>query len=204
MILSPRRIHTLWFPPQTYTHPLISTPFSLFFHHLTFINEFFSYINCGLALIELLLSLLALITTLGFGLVYYREMKRSKVEILELVPAMEDFVWQQDGEWKMDERLVKVFDMLGSRIAQSGKMALMQQMGADAKNVKAVDKAIGADMMDASGIGGILDVLGLSNVKRQLIKNPKTMAIVAQRIAPMIQNMNNGGSRGQDSYRGKY
>lgn len=135
------------------------------------------------------------------GVSFYsiREIRRSRALITENIPSLDDFVFQEDGEWVMDARLGKLIDALGSRIAQSGKMSILQGLGADAKNVKAVDKAIGMDMMDASGIGGILDILGLSNVKQILIKNPRSMAIVAQRIAPFMQNLNMGGAQGQKS-----
>lgn len=130
------------------------------------------------------------------GVSFYsiREIRRSRALITESLPSFDDFVFEKDGEWVMDARLGKLIDALGSRIAQSGKMSILQGLGADAKNVKAVDKAIGMDMMDASGIGGILDILGLSHVKQILIKNPRSMAIVGQRIAPFLQNMNLGGA----------
>lgn len=136
------------------------------------------------------------------GVSFYsiREIRRSRALITDNLPSLDDFIFQKDGEWKMDERIVKVFDMLGSRIAQSMRMNLLQGMGADAKNVKAVDKAIGLDFMDSSGIGGILDLLGMSNTKMQLAKNPKTLQLIMQRIAPMLQNMklgqNNPGQSG--------
>ena len=150
---------------------------------------FFSIISGELRLLSVLLSLAGLLLMAGVSFYSIREIRRSRTLITESLPSFDDFVFQKDGEWVMDARLGKLIDALGSRIAQSGKMSILQGLGADAKNVKRLDKAAGTDLLDASGFGGILDILGLSNVKRELIKNPKLIAVAAQRFGPMIQNM---------------
>jgi len=111
------------------------------------------------------------------------------------------------GEWRVDERIGQLCDFIGSRLALSMRQAAFQQMGVDSKLQKGVDKAIGADLLDGSGIGGILDILGMGETKQMLAKNPKTLGIILQRVAPLLNQYlgkNPGSGESSSHFRSKY
>lgn len=156
-----------------------------------------------MTLLSTLLSLSALVCSLIIAVIGIREMRQARRSI----PSFDDYIWQENGEWRIDERIGKMLDYVGSRFALSTRQALFQQMGVDAKLQKHVDKAISLDFMDTSGIGGILDLLGMGNTKQILAKNPRTLGIILQRVAPFLgQWMKNqhgspaGGASSRDPF----
>lgn len=142
---------------------------------------------------ESLLSFAVAISSIIVALYAIYQMRGMKSSIHDLIPSLDDWVWEEEGEWKMDARLGKLIDGVGSRLALSMRQSMFQKMGVDAKLQKGVDKAIGLDFMDSTGIGGILDMLGMGNTKQILARNPKTLQIILQRIAPFIGQLGKGG-----------
>lgn len=113
------------------------------------------------------------------------------------IPSLDDYIRQENGEWFIEERLGKMLDLLGSRFALSMRQSMFQSMGVDAKLQKGVDKAIGMDMLNGSGIGGLLDLIGMSNTKSMLAKNPKTLGLILQRVAPMLNQFLNAQGKSE-------
>ena len=75
---------------------------------------------------------------------------------------------------------------IGEGLALSMRNSLAGQISGDVRLGKAVDKAVGMDALDQSGIGGILDIIGAGHTKALLAKNPQTLALVLQRFGPII------------------
>lgn len=119
--------------------------------------------------------------------------------------GLDQYVWQEEnGEWRMDERIGKLIDFVGSRFALSVRQSMFQAMGVDQKLQKGVDKAFALDLMDNTGIGGILELLGMRNVKSILARNPKTLTMVLERAEPLISKfMKNQGQQFNQSQGGK-
>jgi len=118
-----------------------------------------------------------------------------------MIPDFNDFIKEENGEWMLEPRIAKIIDVLGSRMAHSLRQAMFQSMGVDAKLGKGVDKAIGLDILNESGIGGLLDLVGMSETKKMLARNPKTMGMILQRVGPLLGQLslgknNSGGSSG--------
>lgn len=75
---------------------------------------------------------------------------------------------------------------IGEGLALSMRNSFAGQISGDVRLNKAVDKAVGMDTLDATGIGGILDMIGAGNTKQLLAKNPQTLALILQRFGPLI------------------
>lgn len=69
--------------------------------------------------------------------------------------GLDQYIFEENGEWQLDARIGKLIDLVGSRIALSLRQSMFQQMGVDAKLQKGVDKAVGLDVLNGSGIGGV-------------------------------------------------
>ena len=126
-------------------------------------------------------------------------MRQFRADVHEMLPNLDDFIAKEGDQWMVDERLGKLIDALGSRMALSMRQSFFQSQGVDAKLRKSVDKAFATDLMDGSGIGGILEIAGLENVANILKKNPKTLNMILQRAGPLLQSFtgqkNNSGSK---------
>lgn len=129
------------------------------------------------------------------GVSFYsiREIKRSRALITENLPSLDDFVFEEDGQWVMDARLGKLIDAFGSRIAQSLKMSLLQGLGAQAKIDKGMKGAMAADIVENKMpiLNLIGDFLGF-NTKKYISKHPEALA----QLMPLLQNMTSGKGRG--------
>ena len=82
----------------------------------------------------------------------------------------------QEGNIVVDERIVHVVDLLGSRLFQSAKMSALQGLSVDSKTEKGLLGALGLDivedklpLLEAAG-----DYLGF-NTKAYIKKNPKAI-----------------------------
>lgn len=75
---------------------------------------------------------------------------------------------------------------IGEGLALSMRNSLAGSISGDVRLNKAVDRAVGMDALDQSGIGGILDIIGAGETKKLLAKNPQTMALILQRFGPLI------------------
>lgn len=146
------------------------------------------------------MTLLSLFVCLGVSSYGIYEMRKARSSI----PSFDQFVWQEGEEWVIDARLGKLIEAVGSRMALSMRQSFFQAQGVEAKLTKNVDKAIGLDIMDTTGIGGILDLLGMGNTKNMLAKNPRTLGLIVQRVAPLLQNVNFGGASQGNQEMGKY
>ena len=146
-------------------------------------------------MIELILTVASTISLILSSLYAIREIKRAKASI----PSLDDFI-EQDGEtWMVDERLGKLIDALGSRMALSMRQSFFQQQGVAAKLEKNVKKAFSQDLMDQSGIGGILDLAGFSNVKKQLVNNPQTLEQIMRIAGPYLARLQGGQNAGANN-----
>ena len=141
------------------------------------------------------IALIAIAVDLGVAVYFAKRAKLSSVieKVEEYLDnwhnagGLDQYIWQEEsGEWKCDERIGVAIDFIGSRLAHSLRQAMFQQMGVDAKLQKGVDRALSSDLLDQSGIGGFLDLVGLSHTKRMLTNNPKTLGLVLERIAPFL------------------
>jgi len=155
--------------------------------------------------IEVILSLSALISSLCFGLYALRQMKQARASI----PSLSDFIHKdKEGNVVMREDLVMVIDGFGSRIAKSLKMSLLQGLGAEAKIEKGLKSAITQDVLDnkAPLLGMALDMMGI-NTKQYIAKHPEAIGQLAQIAAPYMKNLNlgqlmKGNSPGHVSHQG--
>ena len=137
---------------------------------------------------EQILTIVATFGALATSLYAVWQMRKFR----DMMPSFEDVIWEENGEWHVREDISKLIDAFGSRFALSMRQSFFQAQGVDAKLSKNVDKAFSLDLMDSSGIGGVLDVLGFSNVKQMLAKNPRTLQMILSRVAPLLQNFGQG------------
>lgn len=164
-------------------------------------------IKRGLSLIELVLTVAFLALVIDLGVAVYFAKRAKLAHIIEKVEeyldnwknagGLDQYIWQEDGEWKCDERIGVAIDFVGSRLAHSLRQAMFQQMGVDRKLEKHVDKALSLDMLDNSGIGGILELLGMGNTKKILANNPKTLGLILQRVSPLLGKYLQGQGQAQ-------
>lgn len=111
--------------------------------------------------------------------------------------GLDQYVFQDEsGQWQMDARIGQIVDFVGSRIALSMRQAFYQQMGVNRKLEKHVDQALAGDIMNGSGIGGILDLLGMHDTKKVLANNPKTLGLILQRVAPLLSQFQQRSASG--------
>jgi hypothetical protein len=122
-------------------------------------------------------AIIAISTTISYKLLK-KDIKK------EVQSFLEDFVTPPDD--KTPSPLESYALKIGEGLALSMRNSFAGQISGDVRLQKGVDKAIGMDVMDQSGIGGILDVLGMSNVKNMLAKNPATLGMILQRVSPLI------------------
>ena len=137
-------------------------------------------------MLELLLTLIGTFSAIGVSLYAIYELKRTQRSLLDLLPSLDDFIFEKDGEWQVDERLVKVFDLVGSRIALSMRQSLFQGMGVEKKIQGGLQKAVIEDVIDGGAlgpIGGLADMFLGGKVKDYLTKNPSAINY----LLPMIQ-----------------
>jgi len=151
-----------------------------------------SILNCELSLLELLLSLFGLICAMGTSLYAIRTMKQAQGKLTEMMPSLDDFVWEEDGKWLMDQRLGKLVDALGSRLALSLRQSIFQGQGVNAKLLKGLGKAVAKDQIAGNPILSIAEGFGF-NAGAYLQKNPQLGTI----LASLFQGK--GNSPGQDS-----
>lgn len=84
-------------------------------------------------------------------------------------------------------------------VALSMRQAAFQQMGVTRKLEKHVDQALAGDIMNNSGIGGILDLLGMQDTKKILANNPKTLGLILSRVAPLLSQFQQSARPGATS-----
>ena len=111
-------------------------------------------------------------------------MRRSISSVSEMLPSLDDFVFEKDGEWQMDARLGKLIDHFGSRIALSIRQSIFQKKGVDAKLVKGFTKALAKDGVQSNPILAGLEGLGF-NASDYLLQNPR----IIEMIRPFLQNL---------------
>ena len=144
-------------------------------------------------MIEQLVTAISTFLSLLIALYALLQVKRARASI----PSLDDFVWKEGEEWRCDERIGKLVEFFGSKMAHSLRQSMFQQMGVDQKLSKHVDRALSLDLLDNSGIGGILDLLGMGNTKKILANNPKTLGLILQRVSPLLGKYLQGNSPGQ-------
>jgi len=101
----------------------------------------------------------------------------------------------EEGEIIMDERLVMAIDAVGSRMAQSAKMSLLQGMGAQAKIEKGLQGAIASDIVENKM--PIINLLGEFmgfNVKQYISKHPQALGQLLQMAGPYLKQLNLGNN----------
>ena len=118
-----------------------------------------------------------------------------------LVPSLDDYVFQENGEWRIDERLVKITDVIGSRMAQSIKMSFLQGMGANAKIDKGLKTAMTQDLIEnkAPWLNTIAGFLGFEpkNTAAYITKHPEQINFLLGLIGQATgQNRGFNGQRG--------
>lgn len=127
------------------------------------------------------------------GVSFYsiREIRRSRALITESLPSLDDFVFEENGQWVMDARLGKLIDAFGSRIATSLKMSLLQGLGAQSKITKGVKGAMAADIIENKMpiLNLVGDVLGF-NTKQYISKHPEAIAQLMPYLQRFIPNQN--------------
>ena len=103
-----------------------------------------------------------------------------------------------EGNIVVDERIVKVIDLVGSRLFQSGKMSMLQGLSVDSKLQKGLKGALAQDIVEeklpllqAAG-----DFLGF-NTKAYIKKNPDAFFQLVQ--IPAVQKFLGGMSGGQQN-----
>ena len=119
-------------------------------------------------------------------------------DVEDMIPSIDDFISEENGEWQIDERLVKVIDLAGSRMFQSAKMSAIQGLGAQAKIEKGLQGAFAADIIENKM--PILDLIGEFagiNVKKYITKHPQAIAQIVQMFGPMMQNFGKNNPGGQ-------
>lgn len=147
----------------------------------------------SLSLFELLLSLLATVSAIVTSLYLIRKFNQAQTTLTDLVPSLDDFIFQENGEWQIDERLVKVFDLIGSRMALSMRQSFFQGQGVQAKIKKGFEKALTGDIIESQ-----LPFINLiPGAKAYLQKNPSAI----QYALPFMQQFMKGNSPGQSRSR---
>lgn len=149
-----------------------------------------------LSLFEPILSILLSISAILTTIYAVWQMRRTASSVHDLIPSLDDYIFQEDGEWQMDERLSKIFEVIGSRMALSMRQSLFQGMGVQKKIQKGLQKAVIGDVVDSklgplAGLGGILGI----NVKGYLEKNPGAI----QYLLPLAQSFMEKNSPGRNS-----
>jgi len=151
--------------------------------------------------IEALLSLSALISSICLTLYAIREMKRAKASI----PKLDDFVKRDaEGQIIIRDDLLSLIDAFGSRIAKSLKMSMLQGLGAQAKIDKGLKGALAQDIVEKQmpllELAG--DVLGF-NTKQYISKHPEALGQLLQLAGPYLKGVNLGNlGQGHNSPQG--
>lgn len=139
-----------------------------------------------LSLFELLLSLLATVSAIVTSFYVIWQFRRAQSTITDLIPNLDDYIFQEDGTWQMDERLVKVFEVIGSRMALSMRQSFFQAQGVDAKLKKGLEKKVVGAFVDSKfgGLKAIAHFLGIdtSEIEEYLIENPSAL----KSLGPMV------------------
>lgn len=135
-------------------------------------------------MISEILSFVGLITALITALVIFRQFKQAQA----MIPSFDDlFEEGEDGQLLVDERLSKVIDAFGSRMAKSLKMSFLQGLGAEAKISKGLKGAVAQDIVDNKFplFNLIGDAMGF-NTKQYVAKHPEAIGQLLGLIAPAL------------------
>lgn len=99
-----------------------------------------------------------------------------------------------EGNIMLDARITKIIDSLGSRIASSAKMSMLQGLSVNAKLDKGLKGAMAADMVENKMplIGLIGDIFGV-NTQKWIQKHPDAIVQLAQQFGPMFLKNNHPG-----------
>jgi len=151
---------------------------------------------------EAILTSLATICAIIVPLYAVWQMKKMQNRI----PSFDDFITKDsEGEIIVDERIVTIFKLLGSNIAQSIKMSFLQGLGANAKIEKGLQGAMALDVVENKMpvINLIGDFLGF-NTKQYISKNPQAIGQILRMAGPLLKNFNlgnlgNNGTQGTRS-----
>ena len=142
----------------------------------------------NLRVIEALLSLLGLLIPSAVSLFILYKVNKAQRSVEEMIPSLDDFIEiGEDGTVNMDERLVKLIDGFGSRIAQSLRMSFLQGLGANAKIEKGLQGAMTADIIDKKMpiVNLIGDIFGIETTK-YITKHPNAIGQLVSMAGPML------------------
>ena len=145
------------------------------------------------------LSLIIVLTVSYFSLRNMNKYNRTFDGLKNLIGK------DEEGNIVVDERIVHVVDLLGSRLFQSAKMSALQGLSVDSKLEKGLKGAFAKDIIDQKlPILNLLgDFMGV-NVKQYVAKNPD--ALMQLLAMPQVQGFlgkfmggqpNNPGNRGR-------
>ena len=125
------------------------------------------------------MALAGFVLTLVVSFYAVRQIKQSKDELLGMMPSLDDYVFQdEEGTWQLDQRLGKMFDHVGSRMALSIKQSIFQGMGVSKKIEKGLQNAVIDDVLDSGAlgqIGGLADIFLGGKVRDYLKRNPSAI-----------------------------
>ena len=143
------------------------------------------------------MALIPSVVSIGFALYGIHEIRNSKRMVQEIVPSLDDYIFQDDaGEWHVEERLAKVFDLVGSRMAQSIRMSFLQGLGAQRKIEKGLKGALAKDIVEKKmpllNLAG--EFLGF-NTQEYLGKHPEAIGQLLQLAGPLLGQVQHGNPR---------
>ena len=139
------------------------------------------------------MALAGFVLTLLVSFYAVRQIKQSKEELLGMMPSLDDYVFQdEEGTWQLDQRLGKMFDHVGSRMALSIRQSLFQGQGVQAKIEKGAYGALVDDVFDSGvlgQIGGLADMFSGGRFRDYCKKNPSAI----RTIIPLLSGGLQGG-----------
>ena len=128
---------------------------------------------------ELAISIAGLILTLGMSIYAFREIRRTKDSVMDMIPSLEDYIFQdEEGNWEVDQRIGALVNAVGSRIGTNIKQSFFQGMGVNKKIEKGLQSAVIDDVLDSGAlgqIGGLADIFLGGKVRDYLKRNPSAI-----------------------------